>query len=284
MNLSDVKVCILQIEGTNCDNETYWAFKRLGASPEVVHLKQLIGRDILKEMRRSLSDYQCLMFPGGFSAGDYVRAGAIFAARIKASLANDVKRFIEEGYPVGGICNGFQIMVELGVLPGIGETMSQIPQAVLAKNDSDRYECRPTLLKHENKGKCVFTSKLPQNSIVMIPCAHAEGKLTFPKEKEQKMLKRLIDSDQIVFRYVDSDGNYAGYPWCPNGAIHNIAGICNEHGNVFGLMPHPERAFQIWQHPDWTRLAAEVGAGRMSETGDGKVIFESVLEYITKKF
>ncbi|MDD5503007.1 MAG: phosphoribosylformylglycinamidine synthase subunit PurQ, partial [Candidatus Thermoplasmatota archaeon] len=228
MKISDVKVCILQIEGTNCDQETYWAFKRLGAKPEVVHLKQLIAKDIPNEMKRSLSDYQCLMFPGGFSAGDYIRAGAIFAARMKAAMAKDVKKFIEAGYPVGGICNGFQIMVELGVLPGIGETMSHIPQAILAKNDSDRYECRPTLLKHENRGKCVFTSKMPNGAVAMIPSAHGEGKLTFPKEKEDKIVKHLIDNDQIVFRYVDPEGNYAGYPWCPNGAIYNIAGICNE--------------------------------------------------------
>ncbi|PKK86484.1 MAG: phosphoribosylformylglycinamidine synthase subunit PurQ [Thermoplasmata archaeon HGW-Thermoplasmata-1] len=282
MKVSDAKVCILQIEGTNCDEETYWAFKRLGADPEVVHLKQLIGTGIPHGMKRSLSDYQCLIFPGGFSAGDYVRAGAIFAARMKATLAKELRTFIGAGYPVGGICNGFQIMVELGVLPGLGESMTPLPEAILDKNDSDRYECRPTLLKHESRGNCVFTSKLPQNKVVMIPCAHAEGKLAFPKKEGDRIVEKLIENDQIVFRYVDEDGNYAGYPWCPNGAIYNIAGICNPAGNVFGLMPHPERAFHRFQHPDWTRTG--LGESGEGENGDGKVIFESALDYIGKKF
>lgn len=281
MKTSDIRICILQIEGTNCDLETFWAFKRLGANPEMVHLKQLTGGAVPKELRRNLFDYQCLVLPGGFSSGDYVRAGAILAARMKASIGKELKNFVEEGYPVGGICNGFQVLVESGLLPGIGG-MSEAPQAVLAKNDSNRFECRPTLLKHENKGKCVFTSLMPHGSIVMIPCAHAEGKLTFPAGKEERYLNHLIENDQIVFRFVDADGNYAGYPWCPNGSMYNIAGICNEYGNVFGLMPHPERAFSILQHPDWTRHAST--GKRLSENGDGKGIFESVLGYIARKF
>ncbi|MBU4190566.1 MAG: phosphoribosylformylglycinamidine synthase subunit PurQ [Candidatus Thermoplasmatota archaeon] len=269
MKNSGIKICILRIEGTNCEDEMYHSFERLGAKPEIVHLKQLIKN-------KNLFDYQCLMIPGGFSTGDYVRAGAIFAALIKSRLRNDIKKFVEEGYPVGGICNGFQVLVELGLLPGFDKKMNI--EAVLTINDSNRFECRPTLLRHENNGNSVFTKKIQKNRVFMIPSAHAEGKFLFPKGEEEKYLKKLIDNDQIVFRYVNEDGEYAGYPWNPNGSFYNIAGICNPEGNVFGMMPHPERVFYRYQHPDWTRTNLK------NLDGDGKIVFESVLEYIRKRF
>ncbi|MGA1820812.1 MAG: phosphoribosylformylglycinamidine synthase subunit PurQ, partial [Thermoplasmatota archaeon] len=160
MKVEEVRVCILRMEGTNCEQETYDAFRRLGAAPELVHLKQLEGRDVNPGEERSLEDFHILMFPGGFSAGDYIRAGAIFAARLKASADRDIVRFIEDGRAIGGFCNGFQIMVELGILPAFDCTMAEQPQAVLHANDSGRFECRPTLLKHTNKGKCVWTTRL----------------------------------------------------------------------------------------------------------------------------
>ena len=278
MKKNNIKIAILRIEGTNCEQESYDAFKRLGTKPEFVHLKQLLQIDCNKEEKRKLSDFQCLMIPGGFSAGDYIRAGAIFAARIKSKLNKDLKEFVEQEYPILGICNGFQVLTELGLLPGIEETISPIPKACLNINDSDRFECRPTLLKHENKGKCVFTKNIQKNEIRLIPSAHAEGKLMFPKEKQKKYIKKLENNDQIVFKYVDPEGNYAGYPWNPNGSILNIAGICNNIGNVFGMMPHPERTFFKHQHPDWTQK------GLNQNLGDGKAIFESVVNHISNRF
>jgi len=260
------KICILCIEGTNCEWETALCFKRLGAVPEIVHLKQLTGA-VREKDRRNLLDYDCLVIPGGFSAGDYVRAGAIFAARILGNL-EELKAFVEEGRPVLGICNGFQVLVELGLLPGIaGE------RAALTINDSARFECRPALLKHENQGKCIFTRKIPSGRILKMPCAHAEGKFFIAEERRAEVLKIMEANDQIVFRYVDADGHYAGYPWNPNGSIDNIAGICNPDGNVLGLMPHPERAFYAYTSADWTREKA-------SDQGDGKLIFEAVLKHI----
>lgn len=221
------------------------------------------------------------MIPGGFSAGDYIRAGAIFAARMKSKLADQLVEFVDAGYPVGGVCNGFQILVELGLLPAFGKTMSAHPEAVLATNASDRFECRPALLKQENSGSCVFIKKIPKESIVLAPCAHAEGQFLFPKGKEKELLQQLIDNDQIVFRYVDEKGEYAGYPWNPNGALHNIAGICNEAGNVFGMMPHPERVFYRYTHPTWMREKIDEAK---NWTGDGKAVFEGVIEYTAGKF
>ena len=273
-----VKIAVLRIEGTNCEQESFDAFKRLGANPEFVHLKQLLNIDCDKDERRDIFDYQCLMIPGGFSAGDYIRAGAIFAARIKSKLQSQLKEFVKQEYPVLGICNGFQILTELGLLPGIDDIISSVPDACLNINDSDRFECRPTLLKHESNGNCVFTSDISKGEIRLIPSAHAEGKLLFSKEKQEEYLKKLEKNDQIVFRYVDPEGKYAGHPWNPNGSISNIAGICNHQGNVFGMMPHPERTFYKHQHPDWTK------GGLTKNEGDGKAIFTSVLSYISKRF
>jgi phosphoribosylformylglycinamidine synthase subunit PurQ / glutaminase len=278
VKVSDIRIGVIRIEGTNCEQESLDAFKRLGTQPEFVHLKQLLGIDCTPDETRDLFDYQCLMIPGGFSAGDYIRAGAIFAARMKAQLQKPLRDYVEQEHPVLGICNGFQVLTELGLLPGFDETIRNVPDACLYLNDSSRFECRPTLLKHENKGTCVFTRMIPKESIRLIPSAHAEGKLLFPQDKQEAYISRLEKNDQIVFRYVDPEGKYAGYPWNPNGSPWNIAGICSPSGTVFGMMPHPERTFYVHQQPTWTRT------GLSQDIGDGRAIFESVVDYISKKF
>ncbi len=255
---SDVRIAILRIEGTNCEEESYHAFAELGARPDYVHLNMLRRGDV------SLFDYQGVFIPGGFSAGDYVRAGAIFAARIKALLMDDLRTFVDDGYPVVGICNGFQVLTELGLLPAV-DGISETPEACLAVNDSNRFECRPTLLRHDSV--CPLTSRIPEGDVRLIPSAHMEGKLMFAQGEEQRVLQRLEDEGCIVFRYVDDSGNEAGYPWNPNGSIGDIAGLCNPAGNVLGMMPHPERSFYPWQHQD-------------DGAADGRALFESMLAYI----
>ena len=277
MRKEEIKVCVLRIEGTNCEEEMFQAFKELDTSPEKVHLKQLVG-PCPETMRRDLEDYDILALPGGFSAGDYVRAGAIFAARMRSALSAELRRFVSNERPVLGVCNGFQILVELGLLPAFEDVMTERPEAALYRNSSARFECLPTLIKHESKGKCAFTHHIGKGSVLMIPCAHAEGKLMFDHDQEDRLLRRLEENDQVVFRYVDPDGNYAGYPWCPNGSLSNIAGICNPAGNVLGMMPHPERVVHRYTHPDFTRTGENpMGAG------DGRAIFESVVEHVRKK-
>lgn len=267
MKAGDVKVCVLRIEGTNCEDEMYQAFKMVGADPEKVHLKQLTGQ-VPDSLKRDIEDYDILAFPGGFSAGDYVRAGAIFAARIRSAIGPQIRKFVESEKPVLGVCNGFQILVELGLLPGLDDVMSNEPTAALYTNDSARFECRPTLLRNDNRGKCIFTSEVPKGKVLMIPSAHAEGKLL---SMDPKFVDRLEENDQIVFRYVGEDGKDAQYPWNPNGSPSDIAGICNPAGNVLGMMPHPERVLTRFTHPDWTR-------GYESEEGDGLVVFRSVMK------
>ncbi|MBI4415537.1 MAG: phosphoribosylformylglycinamidine synthase subunit PurQ [Euryarchaeota archaeon] len=277
MKREDVRVAVLLIEGTNCEDESVRYFQLLGAHAEKVHLKQLTG-DAPPEFRRRLADYDVLMIPGGFAAGDYVRAGAIFAARMKSRLAGELEDFVRSGRPVLGVCNGFQVLVEAGMLPAVRGPITDTPEAVLATNDSAHYECRPSYLKHENGGSCAFTGRLKKGDVITVVSAHGEGKFLLPKEREQEMLRELIENDQVVFRYVDDRGKYAGYPWCPNGALYNIAALSNREGNVFGVQPHPERSFFRYLHPDWTR------SGNPDGPGDGRVVFESVLDYVTAKF
>lgn len=278
MKAKEVRVCILRMEGTNCEQETFDAFKKIGASPEFVHIKQLEGRDTVKGEKRDLEDFHILMFPGGFSAGDYIRAGAIFASRLKANLSKDIVDFIDEGKAIGGFCNGFQIMTELGILPSNGEKMSPNPRAVLHSNDSGRFECRPTILKMVNNGRCKWTSRLENGDLNLIPSAHAEGKFILPGE-EDEAYRNLLDLDMVVFRYSDESGSVdAGYPYNPNGSRYNIAGICNGEGTVFGMMPHPERVFNYYTHPDWYRRKTG------SISGDGRAVFESINDYIRNKF
>jgi phosphoribosylformylglycinamidine synthase len=259
------------VAGTNCDAETGRSFEALGVRADVVHVNEVVRRG-------NLLDYSALVFPGGFAYGDYVRAGVIWAKWVLAKLGKELKTFADEGRPVLGICNGFQVLVEAGLLPGF-EGMSLYPEATLATNFPPGYRCRWVRVKHESLGKCVFTWKIPKGKVLRLPVAHAEGRVLFPKEKEKQYVKRLRENDQLVFRYCNQEGEYAEgeFPVNPNGSYCDIAGICNPEGTVFGLMPHPERAFYWWQQPDWTRRESTV------EFGDGKLIFESLVGHLEKR-
>ena len=276
----DIKVAILRIEGTNNEQEMWDCYHELGAAPELVHLNQLVKRDLPADQKRKLDDYHMIMLPGGFSSGDYIRAGAIYAARMKAAIGDQIEAFVAAEKPIGGMCNGFQVLVELGLLPGDGAKLPLFPAAVLNRNDSARFECRPTLLKHVNRGNCVFTRDIPLNEVRTIPSAHAEGKLMFPADVVEATLQRLRDNDQLVFTYTTPDGGDAVYPWSPSGSTAAISGICNDMGTVFGMMPHPERVFHRYQHPDWTRDSKH----KPDDAGDGRAVFESALKYVEKKF
>ncbi len=270
MKLEEAKICVMRVGGTNCDAETQRAFQELGTHAETRHLNELVKQ-------KNLLDYHMLVFPGGFSYGDYVRSGAIFARMLSAKLGKDLRKFIDQNRPILGICNGFQILVEEGLLPGF-EGVSDFPEASLA-NNSYGYKCEWTYMKSENRGKCIFSTKIPTNKVLHMPIAHGEGRFLFPKEKEDKLLQKLYDNDMVVLRYCDKNGNFANdeYPANPNGSFHDIAGICNRDGTVYGMMPHPERAFYWWQQPDWTSQQC------MPQFGDGKLIFESLLDYAVKK-
>ncbi|HTT15305.1 MAG TPA: phosphoribosylformylglycinamidine synthase I [Thermoplasmata archaeon] len=271
MSRSDLRIAILAIEGTNCDDELREAIAQLGAQPEVVYLNQLEGRGVEPEARRRLADYRALLVPGGFSAGDYVRAGAIFAARVRSGIGPALEEFVRSGHLVGGICNGFQVVTELGLLPGRRGGRLGRPDAVLMTNDSGHFECRPTFVAWPG-GAFPALRGLAAGTRFLFPSAHAEGKLVLGGDSAAR-LRALERSGQILFRWVDPEGGPATYPWNPNGSEGNVAGLTNPEGNVFGLMPHPERAFFRDQAPDWTRHGDAFGPG------DGQRFLEAVVDY-----
>ena len=234
MKKEEIKVCIVRMEGTNCEDETERAFRRLGVFAEKVHLKQLTG-DSSGKRRRKLSNYQALIIPGGFSAGDYIRSGAVFASLMQSKLEKEVKEFAAEGKIIGGICNGFQVLTNTGLLPGNVE-------AALATNASSKFEGGFNYVKHLRKTP--FTEKIELNSVLNFAHGHGEGRFLFVPGKEKNALKELQENNQIVFRYTTPEGEFADmrYPYNPNGATFDITGVCNLEGNVGGWIPHPERA------------------------------------------
>lgn len=255
------KVIILRTAGTNCDGETAFAFDAVGAKAELVHVNELLRKE------KDLEDYQILAVPGGFSYGDDIAAGKILANELKYKLLDKIKKFINDGKLIIGICNGFQILVKAGLLPGLNGVKQE---ATLMLNDSGKFEDRWTYLK-SNDSKCAWTKGLPQ--VIYLPVAHGEGKFV---TKDNSILNRLKENKQIVFQYCDEKGRFGDYPVNPNGSLEHIAGTCDETGRIFGLMPHPERHFIFQQHPHWTRLK------KRGEFGDGAAIFRNGVEYAKK--
>ncbi len=259
------KVLILRTAGTNCDMETAQAFRLAGGEPERVHINRFIQGDV------KLADFAILAIPGGFSYGDDIASGKVLANELRYKLYEQIRVFSASGKPVIGICNGFQVLVKSGLLPGF-ETIDQELQATLSFNDSAKFEDRWVYLAHDARrtthDKCLWTKGIKK--IIHLPVAHGEGKF-IPKGEE--VLDQLKKNGQIVMQYVDERGKTAGYPCNPNGSIENIAGICNPAGNVFGLMPHPERHVTKYNHPQWTRK-------KLPEEGDGLAIFRNAVNYV----
>ncbi|MEM0475870.1 MAG: phosphoribosylformylglycinamidine synthase I [Candidatus Norongarragalinales archaeon] len=276
MKKSDVRVCIVRAPGTNCDAETLDAVLAAGASQasEVIHFNRL-HRD------KKLEDYDALIFPGGFSYGDQIRSGVIWARKFTSLLGVELKQFVESEKPVLGICNGMQVVIESGLLPGL-RGISDAPEACMASNASARYECRWIFLKKTGHSKA-FTQHYADGEVVEMPVGHAEGKFSLEPGKEKQILRELDENKQIVFRYCKANGELArgSYPENPNASLDDVAGVCNPAGNVFALMPHPERAAFAWQSRDWTRTGLK---GEGDGESDGLRVFKGLVEYCAKKF
>ncbi len=208
-----MKVAVITFPGSNCDYDLYKAAQHVGGHPSFVWHRE-----------RGLSGYDAVLLPGGFSYGDYLRPGAI--ARM-SPIMEDVVAFADAGGPVLGICNGFQILCEAGLLPG-----------ALVRNDSLRFESRDVLLRVE-RTDTLYTADYSAGQILRIPIAHGDGNY----EADRDTLERLEEDGLVVFRYVDARGEPTEDA-NPNGSWHNIAGITNGRGNVLGMMPHPERAME----------------------------------------
>lgn len=258
------RVCVLKAAGVNCDQETAFAFESAGAAPELVHINELVGRS------KKLGDYQILALSGGFTYGDDIAAGKILANELKFKLFDDIRGFIDGKNLIIGICNGFQVLVRAGILPGY-DTRGQ--DATLSLNDCGLFQDRwvylsmPRCEKNGILSTCVWTKGI--QGTIYLPIAHAEGKF-IPKNED--VLDRMKSQRQIVFQYSDKHGKLDGASVNPNGSIENIAGICDPTGRIFGLMPHPERYLIGLQHPRWTREGAK-------ERGDGFAIFLNGVNY-----
>lgn len=261
-------VLILRTAGTNCDFETQYAFEKAGAAVERIHINRIM------EDKDRLYNYHIIAIPGGFTYGDDIAAGKIFANELYFSLKYNINKFINDGKLIIGICNGFQALVKAGLLPDL--KVYSNPKhpfdldATLTFNDSGRFEDRWVYLK-ACSNKSPFVN---EGDNIYIPVANGEGKFI---AKDEEVLRMLKESGQIVYRYVNKNGEIDGYPCNPSGSMDNIAGICDSTGRVFGMMPHPERHIRPTQHPRWTRegLKAE---------GEGIVIFRNAVNYIKKHF
>jgi len=265
------RALIIHATGTNRDRDLALALELAGADPEIVHINALRDGDA------SLLDYQMMTLPGGFSYGDDLGAGRLWAVALRARLGDDLEEFINSGRPVIGICNGFQALVKSGLLPGppsggkvppaepevggssaghLSAATSGLPRqsATLTRNESGRFECRWVEL--EPGGVSVWTKGLPEN--IYCPVAHGEGRFVAPDD----IVDEIERSGLVAVRYVGG-----GYPANPNGSINNIAGISNPAGNVLGLMPHPENHVVTAQHPQRHR-GHQTGLGlRLFENG-----------------
>ncbi len=266
--MSSPRVLILRAPGTNCDEETAFAFQQAGAETERVHVNRLIENPALKDR------YQILCVPGGFSYGDDIAAGRILATRLRRHLADMIQAFVHGNGDrlVLGICNGMQVLMRLGVLTE-GVAGEKETPATLTWNNHGRFEDRWVHLAVDDT-PCVFLKDIQH---MYLPMAHAEGKFV---AANPGILNQLREDGRLAVRY--SDGEKGGvqddvlpFPVNPNGADANVAGVCDPSGRVFGLMPHPERHIDPTQHPFWTRRKEQ------PEYGDGFAMFRNAVEWFS---
>ena len=261
---NDVKALVITGVGLNCEKETAAAFTSSGASATLIHINDLLSG------KATMEPYQILAFIGGFSFGAHLGSGTVFANKIKFKLKDDLNKFIESGKLVIGICNGFQTLTRLGLVPALdGQRFTQ--QAALAHNDSGVFRDDWVTMKANPACKCVFTKGI---DLIRMPIRHGEGKFVASPEFIDKIEKNNL----VALRYTDAAGNKpAGFPENPNGSINDIAGICDTTGRVFGLMPHPEAFLSPFNAPDWQTQKLE---GRLPQWGEGRVIFTNAVDYV----
>jgi phosphoribosylformylglycinamidine synthase len=256
-----VRVLVPTGLGLNCETETAVGFRLAGASPTTVPLL-----DLLDGGSHRLTDFQIIAFAGGFAFGDHLGAGFVFANKIRYQLYDQLLEFIDGGGLAIGICNGFQTMVRLGLLPGFDGDY-RTPRAALAPNNRLGYWDCWVRVAADPRSACVWTRGVDD---LELPSRHGEGKFLTAGAAD---LERLERGRQIVLRYVDAAGQPTqSWPENPNGSPGAVAGICDPSGRLFGLMPHPDAFIYPFQHPQWSRRRL---AGETAAEGGGLVIFRN---------
>ncbi len=265
-----VKCIVIAGYGTNCEIETAYACKRAGGEADIVHISELLYGE------KRLDDYHLLCFPGGFLDGDDLGAAKAAATRWRYArvrntgelLFDQLMRFIQEGKLIIGICNGFQLMVKLGLLPALNRSYEN-QVVTLTYNDSGRFEDRWVYLYIDQDSPCVFTKGIDR---LYLPVRHGEGKF-IPKDKA--LLEAIEELHLGVVKYMHPETKCPtlDYPFNPNGSVNAIAGLCDPTGRIFGLMPHPEGFLHFTHHPRWTRE-------NLPEEGMGLAVFVNAIDHI----
>lgn len=255
-----VRVLVLRSAGINCDEETVHGWKLAGAAPEVLHLNRLADEPGL------LEGFQIVTIPGGFSYGDDIAAGQVFASIVRQRLLSPLRAFVAAGGGILGICNGFQVLVKCGLLPGDGVADGRV---TVTYNESARFEARWVRLKVATD-HCPY---LTPGAILEMPVEHGEGRVV---AEDDSVVSHLQAAGLVALRYLDGDNGPARYPANPNGSDAAIAGLCDPTGRVFGLMPHPDRHLFTTNHPQWSRLPR----GR---TPDGLSVFQNAVRHFSSR-
>ncbi len=270
--MKKIKALILTGYGLNCDYETTHAFELAGAVSSRVHINALIDNSV------SLEDFQIMVFGGGFSWGDDHGAGVVQAVRMRMNLGDRILEFIENGNLVIGICNGFQTIVNLGLLPGFDNDY-KTRSVALTYNDCGNFRDDWVNLKINPKSPCIFTKGIKQ---IELPVRHGEGKFY----SDESTILHLMENNQVALQYADHEGKFAElrFPFNPNGSVHDIAGICDSTGRVFGLMPHPEAFNHPINHPDWFRnreKTSRQGEAVSKTPPTGIQMFQNAVDYFS---
>lgn len=267
--MTQPRVIVLTGYGINCDEETAFAFRAAGAAADIVHINDLIAD------RGMLKNYQIFSFPGGFSYGDDTGSGKALANRIKNNLIDEVRRFAGRDTLILGICNGFQVMVNIGLVPALGGVAAGV-EAALEHNRTFRYQCRWVDCVIEEKSPSVFTRGIQR---LHIPVAHGEGNFFAHGD----VLARIEQDGLVVMRYAKPDGAPAGgeFPFNPNGSMNDIASICDRTGRIMGMMPHPERGMFFTQRDDWPLVRERLvrDGKEIEEESDGFALFRNAVDY-----
>lgn len=267
-----VKSLILTGFGINCETEMGAGYKNAGAEVTIIHFNELMNGTY------NLHDFDILNFPGGFSFGDDIASGKVMSNKVKYkkmqngnTFIEEIEKFIKDGKYIMGICNGFQILVQLGLLPNLKNDLD--PEVALVSNNSNKYEDRWVYCKVNPNVKTPFLKGI---DLLPVPVRHGEGKLVI---KDDETRNKILDNDLIALSYADKNGTITDeYPKNPNGAEFNAAGLTDPTGQIFGLMPHPEAFLSFYNHPSWAKLKRE--GKEIKRENTGQAIFDNIVKHI----